>query len=93
MSLDGDIVGEFQEKHIGPESYINGGFFVLSPEVLNYIENDHSIWEDKPLTRLTAEKNLMAYRHEGYCQPMDTIREREFLEEHWQSGHAPWKVW
>ena len=93
MSLDGNIVNEFREKQVGPGSYINGGFFILSPAVLDYIDNDEATWEDKPLTNLSAEGNLMAYRHEGYWQPMDTIREREFLEDRWESGRAPWKVW
>jgi glucose-1-phosphate cytidylyltransferase len=93
MSLDGDTVNKFQEKQVGPGSYINGGYFVLSPDVLGYIDDDEAPWEDKPLTSLSAEGNLMAFRHEGYWQPMDTIREREFLEDHWESGQAPWKVW
>ena len=93
LSLEGDIVKEFREKQVGPGSYINGGFFVLSKGIFDYIENDATLWEDKPLTTLAAEGNLVAYRHEGYWQPMDTIRERQFLEEYWRSGEAPWKVW
>lgn len=93
MSLDGDTVSEFREKQVGPGSYINGGFFVLSPGIFDYIDNDATIWEDKPLGTLSSEGNLIAFRHEGYWQPMDTIRERHFLEEYWQSGEAPWKVW
>ena len=93
MSLNGDVVETFREKQVGPGNYINGGFFVLSPEVFDYIDSDLSVWEAEPLQRLTDEKKLFAFCHDGYWQPMDTIREREFLEELWQSGEAPWKVW
>jgi len=93
MSLEGDTVNEFREKQVAPGSYINGGFFALSNGIFDYIENDASIWEDKPLSALSSGGNLIAFRHEGYWQPMDTIRERQFLEEYWQSGKAPWKVW
>ncbi len=93
MSLDGDTVSEFMEKQVAPGSYINGGYFVLSTGVFDYLEDDLTIWEDKPVNKLSSEGNLIAFRHEGYWQPMDTIRERQFLEEYWQSGEAPWKVW
>ena len=93
MSLDGDTVTAFREKQVDPGSYINGGFFVLSNQVFNYINNDSTIWEDGPLSTLTGEGNLVAYRHDGYWQPMDTIREREILEDLWLEGNAPWKVW
>lgn len=93
LVLTGDMVSEFREKQVGPGSYINGGFFVLSSEIFDYLEDDATIWEDKPITALSSEGNLMAFRHEGYWQPMDTIRERQILEEHWQSGEAPWKIW
>ena len=93
MSIKGDTVTAFREKQVEPGSYINGGFFVLSNKVFDYIENDTTIWEDIPLTTLTSEGNLVAYQHDGYWQPMDTIRERDILEEHWQAGSAPWKLW
>jgi len=75
------------------EGCINGGFFVLDRRVLDYIDGDATAWEAGPMERLTAEGQLMAYRHEGYWQPMDTLRERNLLESLWQSGRAPWKVW
>lgn len=93
MLMEGDTVKTFWEKQVGPGSYINGGFFVLSNKVLDYIDSDRTLWENEPLTRLTSEGNLMAYRHDGYWQPMDTIRERHLLEEYWRSGNAPWKIW
>jgi glucose-1-phosphate cytidylyltransferase len=72
---------------------INGGFFVLSPAVLDYIDSDATIWEHHPLETLAAERQLNAYVHEGFWQPMDTQRDRMLLEEMWQSGAAPWKNW
>jgi len=93
MSLNGNTVTAFREKQVEQGSYINGGFFVLSTKVFDYIENDTTIWEGTPLTTLTSEGNLVAYQHDGYWQPMDTIRERDILEEHWQAGSAPWKLW
>lgn len=93
MSITEDKVTEFREKQVDAASYINGGFFVLSNQVFDYIEDDSTVWEDEPLTRLTAEENLVAYRHDGFWQPMDTIRERQLLEERWRSNDAPWKVW
>lgn len=93
MTLDGDRVSDFREKQVGPGTYINGGYFILSPRVLDYIEGDQTVWEDDPLNRLSDQGELHAFRHEGYWQPMDTIRERHYLEELWQTGSAPWKVW
>jgi glucose-1-phosphate cytidylyltransferase len=72
---------------------INGGFFVLSPSVLPLIESDQSIWESKPLEALTNQGELIAYQHQGFWQPMDTLRDKTYLEELWASGQAPWKVW
>jgi glucose-1-phosphate cytidylyltransferase len=91
--LKGDRVERFTEKPHGDGGYINGGFFVLSPEVIDYIDGDESSWEHAPLERLAAEKELGAYRHEGFWLPMDTLRDKMVLEELWQSGRAPWKVW
>ena len=93
MTLDGDRVESFREKQVAPGSYINGGFFVLAEDVLDYIPEDSTVWEDDPLTRLTEEDNLVAWRHDGFWQPMDTIRERQILDEYWRQGDAPWKVW
>ncbi len=93
ISIDGDRVAGFAEKPQVGEGWINGGFFVLDRKVLDYIDGDQTPFEHGPLERLTAEGELMAYRHGGYWQPMDTVRERNLLETLWQSGHAPWKVW
>ncbi len=92
-----DIVGgqikKFQEKPKGDGALINGGFFVLSPKVLNYIKDDTTIWEQYPLNQLAADGELMAYQYEGFWQPMDTLRDRNHLEELWDSSKAPWKIW
>ena len=72
---------------------INGGFFVLSPQVLSLIDGDSTPWESTPLQALASQHELMAFEHHGFWQPMDTLREKTLLEELWQSGHAPWKVW
>jgi glucose-1-phosphate cytidylyltransferase len=93
ITFDGDRVAGFAEKPQVGEGWINGGFFVLNRKVLDYIDGDLTLWEKEPLERLTAEGQLMAYRHEGYWQPMDTLREKHLLETLWQSGRAPWKVW
>ena len=81
------------EKPSGDGAMINGGFFVLSPDVLEYIEGDDSTWEREPLERLAQEGNLAAYQHHGFWQPMDTLRDKVHLEELWQSGKALWKIW
>ncbi len=86
-------VTAFREKPVGEGSLVNGGFFVLSPKVLDLIPGDETIWEREPLERLAADHQLRAYRHEGFWQPMDTLRDRQMLEDLWQSGRAPWKVW
>ncbi len=93
LEMDGDQVMSFAEKPQTGEGWINGGFFVLQRQVLDYIEGDNQSWEGSPLERLTREGQLMAYRHEGFWQPMDTLREKHMLEQLWESGHAPWKVW
>ncbi len=93
LDLKGSRVDSFLEKPKGDGAMINGGFFVLSPEVLNYIEDDTTIWEREPLERLAQEGNLAAFHHHGFWQPMDTLRDKIHLEELWQSGQAPWKVW
>lgn len=93
LDFDGQKVRNFKEKPSGDGGMINGGFFVLSPEVLSYIDGDHSIWERAPLEKLANEGQLAAYQHPGFWQPMDTLRDKVHLEELWQSGKAPWKVW
>ena len=93
ITMNGDQVSGFAEKPQVGEGWINGGFFVLNRKVLDFIDGDGTAWETSPLERLTAQGELMAFRHEGYWQPMDTVRERNLLEGLWQSGRAPWKVW
>lgn len=93
LSLEERTVRGFIEKPQGDGSWINGGFFVLSPKCLDYIGGDSTYWEGEPLTRIAAEGNLMAYRHSGFWQPMDTLRDKNQLEALWQSGRAPWRVW
>ena len=90
---EGDRVDEFEEKPEGDGAWINGGFFVLEPSVLDYIDGDRSSWESDALPRLAAAGQLTAYRHPGFWQPMDTLRDKQRLEELWAGGHAPWKVW
>lgn len=86
-------VMSFQEKPKGDGAMINGGFFVLSPKVLEYIKDDATIWEKEPLMGLAEKKELMAFEHDGFWQPMDTLRDKHLLEELWASGAAPWKKW
>lgn len=90
--VDSRVEG-FIEKPQGDGGWINGGFFVLEPSVLNYIGNDATSWESDPLRRLAAEGQLAAYHHSGFWQPMDTLRERNLLEQLWCDGSAPWKLW
>ena len=89
----GDKVTGFVEKPRGDGGVINGGFFVLSPKVLEYIDGDQSSWETAPLTKLAQIGEMMAFEHHGFWQPMDTLREKTLLEELWASGKAPWKNW
>lgn len=91
--LDGEKVQGFQEKPQGDGGWINGGFFVLQPEVFDYIEGDSTIFERTPMEKLAKDHQLMAYRHQGFWQPMDTMRDREQLEKLWAQGQAPWKTW
>ena len=93
LVLQGDRVQGFTEKPRGDGGLINGGFFVLSPQCLSRIDGDATSWEAEPLSGLAAEGQLMAYEHTGFWQPMDTLREKNMLEELWQSGQAPWKKW
>jgi len=88
-----DLVEKFQEKPDGDGSWINGGFFVLNPSVINLIKNDHTIWEQKPLSDLAKNKELCAFKHDGFWQPMDTLREKVLLNNLWTNGNAPWKTW
>ncbi|MFK8270145.1 glucose-1-phosphate cytidylyltransferase [Capnocytophaga stomatis] len=86
-------IRQFQEKPKGDGALINGGFFVLSPKVIDRITDDYTIWEQEPLKGLANDGELMAFKHEGFWQPMDTLRDKKLLEELWDSGKAPWKVW
>ena len=93
LQLQGDQIERFQEKPKGDGGMINGGFFVLSPAVINRIESDRTVWEQEPLNQLAEDGQLMAYRHEDFWQPMDTLRDKNRLEDLWETGKAPWKVW
>lgn len=90
---DSNEVCRFQEKPDGDGAWINGGFFVLKPKVIDYVENDSTAWEVGPLNRLADERQLGAFRHYGFWRPMDTLRDRNQLDEMWTSGNAPWKLW
>jgi glucose-1-phosphate cytidylyltransferase len=92
LILEGSAISSFQEKPQGDGAWINGGFFVLSPKVLDYVEGDETIWERKPMERLAADGQLQAYFHNGFWQPMDTLRDKVYLEELWDNGKAPWKT-
>lgn len=93
LEIHGQQVTRFVEKPQGDGGMINGGFFVLSPKVFDYIDDDQTVWEQSPLMALAAEGQLMAYEHHGFWQPMDTLRDKQLLEKLWASGQAPWKTW
>jgi glucose-1-phosphate cytidylyltransferase len=93
LALAGQNVEGFIEKPLGDGGWINGGFFVLSPECLDLIADDSTAWEDDPLARLASDGDLMAFKHHGFWQPMDTLRDKTQLENLWQEGVAPWKTW
>lgn len=93
LHLEKDQITQFVEKPEGDGGFINGGFFVLSPKVLNYIADDTIIWEKGPMEKLAQEGQLSAFKHYGFWRPMDTLRDKTALEELWQSGKAPWKFW
>ena len=93
LTIDGDNVIAFAEKPQAGEGWINGGYFVFEPEVANYIAGDETYLEREPLERLAKEGQLVAFRHSGYWQPMDTKRDLEMLRERWERGDAPWRVW
>jgi glucose-1-phosphate cytidylyltransferase len=93
LEIDGDRVQGFIEKPRGDGGMINGGFFILSPKCIDEISGDMSSWEGEPIVRLAARGELMAFRHNGFWQPMDTLRDKTALEELWATGEAPWKTW
>ncbi len=93
IEMNGDRVARFAEKPRGDGGSINGGFFVCEPEVLKLIDGDDCVWEQGPLNTLASSGGLTAFRHDGFWQPMDTLREKNQLESLWYSGEAPWKVW
>ena len=93
LQMNGDSVNDFVEKPAGDGGMINGGFFVLSPKVIDMIEGDQTSWEEEPLKKLAAMGEMAAFKHEGFWQPMDTLREKNMLEELWKNDEAPWKLW
>lgn len=93
LEIEDNAVSDFSEKPADEGGLINGGFFVLSPEVGKYLKDDHTIWEQDPLRGIAQDGELMAFQHRGFWKPMDTLRDRQQLEEMWESGDAPWKVW
>lgn len=93
LTEDQSLIASFKEKPSGDGAYINGGFFVVEPAVFDLIAGDDTVWEREPLEQLALSGQLAAYRHHGFWQPMDTLRDKNYLEELWQSGKAPWKIW
>ena len=93
LEFEGDLVKNFIEKPRGDGDWISGGFFVLSPCVLDYIDGDHTIWERDPMQKLSQSGQMSVYFHNGFWQPMDTLRERYLLDDLWRTGRAPWKIW
>lgn len=93
LNIEEQIITKFEEKPAGDGNWINGGFFILSPKVINYIQDDQSIWEQEPMNRLASEGQLSAFLHKGFWQPVDTLRDKKLVEGLWDSGQAPWKIW
>jgi glucose-1-phosphate cytidylyltransferase len=93
LDIEGETIRRFEEKPRGDGGWINGGFFVLSPKVGDYIDGDESVWEREPLQRLAQDDQLSAYRHDGFWYAVDTVRDKRHLQELWESGDPPWKLW
>ena len=93
IDIEGQHITRFHEKPLGDGTWVNGGFFVLNRSVLEYIDDDDTVWEQAPLEKLAREGELSAYKHRGFWQPMDTLRDRNRLEELWQAGDPPWRLW
>lgn len=93
LNEEDSFVDTFKEKPKGDGAWINGGFFVLEPEVTDYVDSDATVWEQQPLEQLAQDNQLAAYRHHGFWMPMDTLRDKHVLDDYWASGNAPWKNW
>jgi glucose-1-phosphate cytidylyltransferase len=93
VDIEEDKIRKFTEKPLGDGGWINGGYFVLEPQIFDYLGGDDTTWEREPLERLAAESQLSAYRHHGFWLPMDNLRDKILLDNLWQAGAAPWKVW
>jgi glucose-1-phosphate cytidylyltransferase len=93
LDREQNLIQTFREKPEGDGAWVNGGFFVLEPEVIDFIEGDSAIWEREPMEQLAQKAHLSAYKHKGFWQPMDTLRDKLYLEELWSKGRAPWKIW
>ena len=93
LNIENNIVKKFREKPVSRNTYINGGFFVLSPKVIDYIKNDMTVWEKEPLETLSMKNQLSAFKHNKFWHPMDTLRDRRYLDQLWQNNKAPWKTW
>lgn len=93
LKIDGNRVIGFKEKPQGDGNMINGGFFILSPKIFDLIDDENSVWEREPMEKLAKLKQLSVFMHDGFWQPMDTLRDKIYLESLWDSGHAPWKIW
>lgn len=93
LNLNGNIIRGFQEKPVGDGKWINGGFFILNTKVIDYIDGDQTTWEREPMENLAKEGQMSAYKHHGFWQPMDTLRDKNLLEDLWQKNQAPWKIW
>ena len=93
LYLDGNMVKEFKEKPREEMNWVNGGYFVLEPEIFDYIDDDNTVWEEEPLKTLVKNNRLAAYRHNGFYQPMDMLKDKIILEDMWKANNAKWKVW
>ena len=93
LEIEDDLVISFQEKPLGDGGWINGGFFVLNESVINLIDSDNTIWEQEPLKQLAKNKNLAVFKHSGFWQPMDTLRDKNYLEKLWEQRSPPWRIW
>jgi glucose-1-phosphate cytidylyltransferase len=93
LTMNGARITAFEEKPPGDAGWVNGGYFVLSPKAIDYVSGDDTVWEREPMERLSKEGNLSAYQHRGFWQPLDTLRDKDLLNDLWDAGKAPWKVW